>query len=190
MPDDEPLTALDYELYILHAMIVAPDEAVEQVLERLGLDRARMQWSTERVKDKDFLMRPAFEEVCELLAPVLHEEQRVVAGEERTVRIFPLRLWDDFHFAVFGSPDGGIWDEQFVRPEGALPPSIEDPSQLAVWSVTRDEVEARFGPLQASDVWPPYGAYTLAHELGDGSTTVYDVVFSWSLLQAVHPSES
>ncbi|MBW8481955.1 hypothetical protein [Actinomadura parmotrematis] len=168
-----PVSALDYELYVLHVMVDAPAELVDETLHRAGVGRDAYHAAQRRVRDQNYIMLPAFEEVSRILGPPLREETAEEQGHDLQVRTFPLRLWDGYAFAVYGRGDGMIWSERFVRTEDS-PPSLEP------WRMTKAEAEADYGPLEEEDLWPPYEAYRATIE-----GRRYLLVFSWSLLQAV-----
>ncbi|WP_157431875.1 hypothetical protein [Actinomadura hibisca] len=185
MAGDERLTALDYELFILRTMVDAPAEQVGRVLEGAGVSRDVMERAYQRVEQENFILRPAFNLISEILGPPRSEERRAEAGREFVVRTFPLRLWSEFDLEVYGRSDGMVWDERFVRAVDARVPRVDAPSQLSAWAMTKAEAENRFGPLEEIDLWPPYGSYGLAYRSPDGVVSRYRVVFSRALLQSV-----
>ncbi|WP_157420595.1 hypothetical protein [Actinomadura kijaniata] len=189
MPGDTPLTALDYELFMLHAMVDAPPDLVEEALAVVGANRSTMEASYQRVQAENFILRPSFAPISEILGPPLHEEQRHEAGQRFTVRTFALRLWPAFALEVYGRSDGMVWDERFVR-TAANTPLPADPSQLKPWTATKPEIESRFGPLEEIELWAPHASYSLTHQPPVAAPTRYDLVFSRSLLQRTEPHTS
>ncbi|MFI6521393.1 hypothetical protein ACIBF1_37985 [Spirillospora sp. NPDC050679] len=182
----------DYQLYLLRTM---PDdhpevrELVERALGSLRADRYIMEDAYRRISDLKLLVhpgssrvRPVFELVSDLLGEPVKEGARTVDGQECLARSFRLPLWKDFLFEISGDSDGVLWDERFVR-EGGAPPSVSSPSQISSWSMTKTEIESRFGPLEELEVWPPYSAYALPHRSPDEGGTKRELVFFWSLFQ-------
>jgi hypothetical protein len=191
MSDTEPLSALDYELFILYTMVDALCDLTEGALRCAGVDRDAMEASHQRVEEQNYVLRPAFEAVTQVLGPPLREGRREVNEQQLVVRTFPVRLWSGFTLEVYGTEDGLIWDERFVRADGVSSPRIDEPSELRAWLMTKDEVDGRFGPLQEVELWPPYAAYSFNHSAPNGAPEQkYVVTFSRSLLQSAEPAES
>ncbi|MEU5876206.1 hypothetical protein [Spirillospora sp. NPDC047279] len=191
MSDAEPLSSRDYELFILHTMVDAPDDLVEETLRRVEAGREDMEASRRRIEEQNYIMRPAFDELSALFAPSLREEHREADGQPLLVRTFPLQIWSDFFLEIHGTPGGLIWDERFVRADGTPSPRIDAPSQLRAWLMTKDEVEERFGALEEVELWSPYAAYSFNHPAPDGQgEQTHIVTFSRSLLQSAKPVRS
>ncbi|MFG2005733.1 hypothetical protein ACGFNU_41955 [Spirillospora sp. NPDC048911] len=186
---DNKISVLDYELYIIQTMKDAPEECVDAALQRAGVDRARMERSYHIVDQQNFAVRPAYEEKSRILGPPVREGVREIHGREAPMRSFFLPLWEDFLLDIYATPDGRVWDERFSRAPGRSAARASKPSGLKPWSFTKEEVKSQFSELEDDELWPPYESASLRYRGPDGKHHVYEVIFSWGLLQDVNPIE-
>jgi hypothetical protein len=161
---------LDFEVFILMGM-VCDDSLKQATLERIDASWAGAKTTKKRIGGALRLTPTQFTNLQELLGI----DPQGAEPEFLTYR--PL-LWPAFDIVV--TSDRGYWGAaRFIRREHLRVPIISEPEELATWSVTINELDDMFGPLEDGDHWPPYEEFLF----NAASSARYGASFSWGLLQ-------